>query len=90
MLVEQCRNRLNPQEKTPGESPGSFSASEVNSNAQAILKALKYDAPVCLDALVDNIEGLDTSDIIAGLFELELSGMVRQMPGKSYIKVWAE
>jgi DNA processing protein len=90
MLVEQCRNRLNPQEKTVGESGVEFPASDLDSNARVILRALKHDAPVGLDALVSTLEGLDTSDIIAGLFELELSGMVRQMPGKSYIKVWAE
>ena len=26
----------------------------------------------------------------AALFDLEIEGLVRQMPGKSYIKVWAE
>jgi DNA processing protein len=89
-LVEQCRNRLNQKEKFDDESKSTFPASDINSNGRAILKVLKHDAPVALDALIDAIEGLDTSDIIAGLFELELGGLVRQLPGKSYIKVWAE
>jgi DNA processing protein len=89
-LVEQCRNRLNQNEKSGDESNAAFPASEVNSNARAILKVLKHDAPVGLDALIDAIEGLGASDIIAALFELELGGMVRQLPGKSYIKVWGE
>jgi DNA processing protein len=45
---------------------------------------------VGLDALIEALGGLDTSDVIAALFELELGGLVRQLPGKSYIKVWAE
>ena len=89
-LVEQCRNRLNQNEKSGDESDGAIPASEVNSNARVILKVLKHDAPVGLDALIDAIEGLSASDIIAALFELELGGMVRQLPGKSYIKVWGE
>jgi DNA processing protein len=89
-LVDQCRNRLNQNEKSDDESKSPFPASDINSNARAILKALKHDAPVALDALIDALEGLDTSDIIASLFELELAGLVRQLPGKSYIKVWAE
>jgi DNA processing protein len=89
-LVEQCRNKLNQKDILADESKSAFPASETNSNARAILKALKHDAPVGLDALMETIEGLDTSDIIAGLFELELGGLVRQLPGKSYIKVWAE
>jgi DNA processing protein len=89
-LVEQCRNRLNLNEKIADESSYAVLASEVNSHAREILKVLKHDAPVGLDALIDAVEGLGTSDVIAALFELELGGMVRQLPGKSYIKVWAE
>jgi hypothetical protein len=36
------------------------------------------------------LEGLGFSDIVAALFELEMGGLVRQLPGKSYIKVWNE
>jgi DNA processing protein len=89
-LVEQCRNRLNSKDIIADESEPAISASDINSNGRAILKVLKHDAPVALDTLIDAIEGLDTSDILAGLFELELGGLVRQLPGKSYIKVWAE
>ena len=53
-----------------------------------ILRALKHDAAVGLDTLIDPLEGMSVSDIDRGLFELELGGLVRQLPGKSYIKVW--
>jgi DNA processing protein len=89
-LLEQCRNRLNPIEKSHDESRTAFPASDINSHARAILRVLKHDAPVGLDALIDAVEGLGPSDILAALFELELGGMVRQLPGKSYIKVWAD
>lgn len=89
-LLDQCRKRLNPGEKIAVESAAGIPLSDINSDARAILKLLKHDAPVGLDALIDGIEGLGPSDILAALFELELNGMVRQMPGKSYIKVWAE
>jgi DNA processing protein len=89
-LVEQLRNRLNANEKNEHESKPAFPASEVQADARRILNALKHDAPVALETLIDQLEGLSFSDIIAALFELELSGMVRQLPGKSYIKVWAE
>ena len=89
-LTEQLRNRLNINEKSADESKSPFPASDINSTARVILRALKHDAPVALDSLVEAVEGLDTSEIIAALFELELNGLVRQLPGKSYIKVWAE
>jgi DNA processing protein len=89
-LVEQVRNRLNSNEKTGDESKAAFPASELQADARRILNALKHDAPVALETLIDQLEELSFSSIIAALFELELSGMVRQLPGKSYIKVWAE
>ncbi|MGA3187789.1 MAG: DNA-processing protein DprA [Bryobacteraceae bacterium] len=89
-LVEQCRNRLIPREMDGGESKREGPASDLSSHSSLILRALKHDGPVGLDALIDAVEGLDTPDVIAALFELELSGLVRQLPGKSYIKVWAE
>jgi DNA processing protein len=89
-LVEQARNRMNLEEKLVGESAGASLASEVSGHARLVLKALKHDAPVGMEGLVEALEGLSLSDIMACLFELEMSGMVRQLPGRSYIKVWAE
>jgi DNA processing protein len=90
LLVGQCRNRMNLSGKRDIESNPALPASEIASNARVVLKSLKHDVPVGLDQLVDSIEGLNTSDIIEALFELELGGLVRQLPGKSYIKVWAD
>ncbi len=89
-LVEQCRNRLNPRELAGGESQEAAGASDLSSYSKAILKALKHDGPVALDSLMDAVEGMSASDVLAALFELELSGLVRQLPGKSYIKVWGD
>jgi DNA processing protein len=40
-----------------------------------------------LDQILEAIEGSSSTEIIAVLFELELMGLVRQMPGKRYLKV---
>jgi DNA processing protein len=45
---------------------------------------------VGLDDLIETIPGSSSSEIIAILFELELAGMVRQVPGKSFLRVWAD
>ena len=89
-LVEQRRNQLNLRENSGAESKSPFPASDIPANARVILRVLKHDAPVVLDALLESLEGMDASDVIAALFELELGGLVRQLPGKSYIKVWVE
>jgi DNA processing protein len=89
-LVEQVRNKLNLQEKLVGESAGPSPASEISGHSRLVLKVLQHDAPVTMEGLVEALEGLTLSDIMACLFELEMTGVVRQLPGRSYIKVWAE
>jgi hypothetical protein len=37
---------------------------------------------------MDVVEGWSSSEVIAGLFELEMSGQIRQMAGKRFIKAW--
>ena len=53
-------------------------------------RGLSLDAPVSLDHLIETVAGTSSSEIIAALFELELSGLVRQLPGKSFLKVWTD
>jgi len=93
-LVEHCRKRLKLNENEIGEPNDSAQTSLTLGPAtganRAILAALKADAPVPLDSLVETLDGHSPSEIIAALFELELAGMVRQLPGKSFIKVWLD
>jgi DNA processing protein len=89
-LVDRCRNRLNlkdTESKDPLQSSLSFGT---DGAGRAVLSYLKLDAPVGLDFLVETLAGTSPSEIIAALFELELAGLVRQLPGKSFIKVWAD
>jgi DNA processing protein len=52
-----------------------------------ILKLLKADESTHIDQLVELLEEeLSASEIFAALFELELNGKVRQLPGKNFVK----
>lgn len=53
-----------------------------------LLKDLREDTPVGFDSLVDGRPEYSPSEIIAALFDLELSGRIKQLPGKQYLKVW--
>jgi len=92
-LVDRCRNQLNlndnigDETKDPLQSSISFGTP---GTARAILNWVKPDAPVTLDHLVETLPGTSPSEVIAALFELELAGLVRQLPGKSFIKVWLD
>jgi DNA processing protein len=56
--------------------------------ARQVLAKLKVDTPTHLDEIVDAFEQCSSSELIAALFELELEGMVKQLPGKNFVKVW--
>jgi DNA processing protein len=89
-LVSECRKRLNlndHESELPAQA--SIDLGPTTAVGQAILAALTPDAPRQLDQLVDALTPFSPSEIIATLFELELSGWVRQLPGKCYVKVWA-
>jgi DNA processing protein len=56
--------------------------------ARRVLERLKPDQAIQLDQLVDTLEEASPSEIIAALFELEILGLVRQLPGRNFVKVW--
>jgi len=92
-LAAQCRNRLNLKDDAGDESKDPAQSSLAygpEGASRTVLQHLKPDAPVTLDYLVETLHGTSPSEIIAALFELELAGLVRQLPGKSFIKVWAD
>jgi DNA processing protein len=56
--------------------------------ARQILALLSVETPTQIDDLLDRAEDVSSSEAIAALFELEMLGAVRQLPGKNFVKVW--
>ena len=80
---------------TPPASPESSDASSASlfpdeglpPHEKRILSLLKADESMHIDELIEKLEPeLSSSEIFAALFELELAGKVRQMPGKNFVK----
>jgi DNA processing protein len=80
---------------TPPASPESTGASSASlfpdeglpPHEKRILGMLKADAATHIDEIVERLENeMSSSEIFAALFELELNGKVRQMPGKNFVK----
>jgi DNA processing protein len=61
---------------------------EFGSVARRTLDALKVDASIHLDDLLEIVQDTSASELIAALFELEMLGLVKQLPGKTFVKVW--
>ena len=55
---------------------------------RTLLGKLKPDVPIHLDELLETFDTLTSSEIIATLFDLELLGLAKQLPGKNFVKVW--
>ncbi len=56
--------------------------------ARKLLQHIKIDTPVHVDDLLEQVTEASSSEIIAALFELEMLGAIRQLPGKNFVKVW--
>ncbi len=80
---------------TPPPSPESGSGSSASlfpdnglpPHEKRILSLLKADEATHIDELLEKLESeMSSSEIFAALFELELTGKVKQMPGKNFVK----
>jgi DNA processing protein len=95
-LLDLRRNLLNIgdlqslQNEPQSAVQSSLESGPMAGAARFVLSALRPDAPVPLDHLIESADGVSASEVIAALFELELAGLVRQLPGKSFLKVWAD
>ena len=66
-----------------------FSTPDLPGDQALVYAALTPDQPRQLDELVDDLDGkLGSPEIFTALFELELAGKVRAMPGKNYVKTF--
>jgi len=76
-------------ESQPTPEASLFEHMELGAHEKAIFGLLKADESTHIDHLVETFEGkLSSSEIFAALFELELSGRIRQLPGKNYVKAF--
>jgi len=89
-LPTEVRLALTPPpapESQPGSSASLFPDDGLPPHERRILSLLKADEATHIDELVEKLESeLSSSEIFAALFELELNGKIRQMPGKNFVK----
>jgi len=63
-------------------------ADQISRGSRDLMARLKPDTATHLDELLETFDTLTSSEIIAALFELEMLGLIRQLPGKNFVKVW--
>jgi DNA processing protein len=83
-LIEQGKQKILAE---TGETPQP-AGPELDATARRVLEDLAVDVPIHLDNLIEKIGDTSASELIAALFELEMLGLAKQLPGKNFIKVW--
>jgi DNA processing protein len=79
-------------EETANESNGGASASllaepALSGREAIVLEALRQDAALQMDEILDRVETqLTSSEVFTALFELEMAGRIRSLPGKNYVR----
>jgi len=88
-LIERGKQRLLAE--TCSATSTTYEASQLTGPpgdlSRKLLERLKVDSAIHLDDLLEQVES-SPSELIAGLFELEMLGLVKQLPGKNFVKVW--
>jgi DNA processing protein len=72
----------------PREGDPAAPLEPVKDLARKLMNCLQVDVPQQLDVLLESFEGVSSSELIGALFDLQMSGLVRQLPGKNFVKVW--
>jgi len=75
-----------PETQAPGQA--SLPQGPGAQVARRILAVLETDRPAQVDELLEKLEHCSSSEVVAALFELEMLGLIRQLPGKNFIKAW--
>jgi DNA processing protein len=89
-LPSDVRLALTPPEPPASADGGTaslFQDADFSPHEKKLLGLLRADESTHIDQLVERLCGhLSSSEIFAALFELEMSGRIRQMPGKYYVR----
>jgi len=74
-------------ESQAGQTASLFEEPSLSPHEKKIYRVLKADEALHLDEIIEKLEAdLSSSEIFAALFELELVGKVKQLPGKNFVR----
>src|ERR1700675_1839329 len=85
-LPTPVRAELLPVDVATSEERASLVGESLAPTVRPLYALLSMDEARHVDEMVE-LSGLSSSEVLAALFELELKGVVRQLPGKQFLKV---
>jgi DNA processing protein len=76
-------------ESKAGGTASLFNDTPMPKHERIVFDRLRHDESTQLDELIEQLEAeLGSAEIFTALFELELAGRVRQLPGKNYVRAF--
>jgi DNA processing protein len=82
-LESECGPAASDEKPT---APGMFQE-EMSPKERKLLAVIRQDEAIHIDQIIERVEPeLSSSEVFAILFELEMSGKVKQLPGKNFVR----
>jgi len=85
-LPTPVRAALVQAEQPEADQRNLLAAASLNGSEKKLYELLTAEESVPIDDIVER-SGLNSSDVLASLFNLEMKGIIRQLPGKQFSKV---
>jgi DNA processing protein len=85
-LPTPVRAALVQAEQPETEQRNLLAAAALNTSEKKLYELLSAEQSVPIDDIVER-SGLNSSEVLATLFNLEMKGIIRQLPGKQFCKV---
>lgn len=90
LRLEQESGAAGQNESKGGGTASLFNETPLPEHERLVLQRLRHDESVQLDELIEQMEAeLGSAEIFTALFELELAGRIKQLPGKNYVRAFA-
>ena len=84
------QSNLPPESETPSTASlfaGQNHDDRLSPAEKKIFRLLQPDQALQIDEIIEKLEQhLSSSEIFAALFELELAGKIKQLPGKNFVR----
>ena len=76
-------------ESKAGSAASLFTEQPMGPQERMVFQRLRHDEPLQLDELIEQMENeMASAEIFTALFELELAGKIKALPGKHYVKAF--
>ena len=85
-LPTEIRAELFPVEATTPEERASLFEQGLSAAEKKLYERIRIEEAVHVDELVEST-GLSSSETLASLCEMEMRGIIRQLPGKQFVRV---